>query len=571
MRILLLTHSFNSLAQRLWVELTEAGHVVSVEYDVNDGVTREAVTRFRPDVIVAPFLKRAIPRDVWENTVCLIVHPGIRGDRGPSSLDWAVLDGESRWGVTCLQANAEMDAGDIWAWREFAMRDAAKSSLYRHEVTRGAVESVREALENIRSGSRWPRPLDYADPDIRGKWRPQVKQQDRAIDWSRDTNADAVRKIRSADGHPGVLDRLFERDVYLYDAWPDDRLSGPPAAVVARACGALCRATVDGAVWIGHVRLKMPRGERGLKLPATVAFERESANLHEEAVAFAADAERQGYREVLYWERGRVGYLEFRFYNGAMSVDQCGRLLEAFEYARARPVRAIVLLGGIDFWSNGMHLHVIENAPSPADESWRNINAIDDLAHAIISTTDKITLAALRGNAGAGGVFLALAADHVIARRDVVLNPHYKNMGNLYGSEYWTYLLPKRVGAAGAESIAAERTPISAARARELGLIDRVVDAEPEAFLRAVEQSAAALAEGEDYENVIGAKRRRREADEQAKPLDSYRVAELERMKLNFYGFDPSYHVARYNFVFRVPHSRTPLHLALHRRVAQSR
>ena len=29
-------------------------------------------------------------------------------------------------------------------------------------------------------------------------------------------------------------------------------------------------------------------------------------------------------------------------------------------------------------------------------------------------------------------------------------------------------------------------------------------------------------------------------------------------MRLNFYGFDPSYHVARYNFIHKVPKSRTP-------------
>ena len=53
---------------------------------------------------------------------------------------------------------------------------------------------------------------------------------------------------------------------------------------------------------------------------------------------------------------------------------------------------------------------------------------------------------------------------------------------------------------------------------------------------------------------------------QRAKPLEAYRVEQLERMKLNSYGFDPSYHVARYNFVYKVPHSWTPLHLALHRR-----
>jgi putative two-component system protein, hydrogenase maturation factor HypX/HoxX len=38
---------------------------------------------------------------------------GIIGDRGPSSLDWALLLGLERWGVTVLQAEAEMDAGPV--------------------------------------------------------------------------------------------------------------------------------------------------------------------------------------------------------------------------------------------------------------------------------------------------------------------------------------------------------------------------------------------------------------------------------------------------------------------------
>lgn len=56
-----------------------------------------------------------------------------------------------------------------------------------------------------------------------------------------------------------------------------------------------------------------------------------------------------------------------------------------------------------------------EAADSPADESWRNINAIDDVARDIIMTTDRLVAAALRSGAGAGGVFLALAADEVWA------------------------------------------------------------------------------------------------------------------------------------------------------------
>jgi len=93
MRILFITHSFNSLTQRLYCELNALGHEISVEFDIADAVTDEAVARFVPDLIVAPFLKRAIHASIWSRHVCLIVHPGIAGDRGPSSLDWAIQSG----------------------------------------------------------------------------------------------------------------------------------------------------------------------------------------------------------------------------------------------------------------------------------------------------------------------------------------------------------------------------------------------------------------------------------------------------------------------------------------------
>ena len=100
---------------------------------------------------------------------------------------------------------------------------------------------------------------------------------------------------------------------------------------------------------------------------------------------------------------------------------------------RARMTRVIVLLGGADFWSNGINLNAIEASADPGAESWRNINAINDLIFEILNTMSHLVVAGLRGNAGAGGAMLALAADHIYARSGIVLNPHYRSMGNLYG------------------------------------------------------------------------------------------------------------------------------------------
>jgi putative two-component system protein, hydrogenase maturation factor HypX/HoxX len=552
MRVLLLTHSFNSLCQRLFVELEAAGHEISVEFDINDAVTDEAVALFKPGCLVAPFLKRAIPESVWSKLPCFIVHPGVAGDRGPSALDWAILKGAARWGVTVLQAEREMDAGPVWASAEFPMREASKSSLYRNEVTEAAVQAVFEALGRFERGRYVPaRPSETV-------WRPAMKQEDRAVDWARDSAATVLRKIRSAGGNPGVKSRICGRSLYLYDAHPAPRLGGVPGEAVATSGHAVAIAAADGAVWIGHLR--DAAAQYPFKLPA--------ARVLNEALTDVPPIPLEGpegYRELFYEEEGGAGFLHFPFYNGAMGTEACERLLAAYRGALLRPTRVLVLMGGPDFWSNGMNLNLIEAARSPADESWRNINAIDDLAEAILRTDTKLTVAALQGNAGAGGVFLARAADEVWLREGAVLSPHYKDMGNLYGSEFWTYSLPRHAGKETAASIMARRLPMGAAEAVRTGLADARFGQTPGDFASMARAKAIELAASPAFAERIAKKQAARAAEEAAKPLAQYREEELARMRLNFYGFDPSYHVARYNFVRKVPKSRTPVTIARHR------
>lgn len=559
MRILFLSHAFNSLTQRLFVELQVRGYEVSVEFDINDALALEAVELYRPDLIIAPFLKRAIPETIWGSYVCLIVHPGIVGDRGPSALDWAILKRQKRWGVTVLQANAEMDGGDIWASAEFELRAASKASLYRNEITNAAVDAVLLAVSRFQCGDFVPQALDYSDPDVRGKWRPLMRQSDRAIDWSRDNTEAVLRKIRSADGFPGLRDSMFDRELFLYDARAEKVLRGKAGEVIARCGAAICRATTDGAVWIGHLRDK--QYVHPFKLPATMLLASEVDDLPE--IIANRDS---GYQDIWYEQEGEVGYLHFPFYNGAMGSEQCERLRQAYLDACARNTRIIVLMGGPDYWSNGMHLNLIEAADSAADESWRNINAMNDLALEIINTDSHLTIAALQGNAGAGGVFLARAADEVWAREGVILNPHYKDMGNLYGSEYWSYLLPRYAGAENAERIIQGRLPMGVHEAQSLGLVNEVFDKDVNRFVSTLKQRAEDMAAQSVFSTRLKYKCERRLADESQKPLQDYREQELERMRLNFYGFDPSYHVARYNFVYKVPRSRTPMTIARHRR-----
>ncbi len=574
MRILFLASAHNSLSQRLWIELFERGHDVRVSIVVTGDAMIAAVAREAPDLIIAPMLKIAIPEAVWSRHLCLIVHPGIEGDRGPSSLDWAITDDEKTWGVTILQAAADFDAGPVWASREFPVpvEPVTKSSLYRGPVTEAAVAAVLEAVARVesaeyRSGAWKPAALSHDTPAVRGRLRPPMRQADRAIDWTSDTTATIVRKIRAGDSAPGVLGTLHGRPCFLYGAHEEGRLRGAPGKVLARRDGAICIGTADGAVWISHLKIKDgvetarnndhhhhggdPTPIAGIKLPAAQVLGSLLLGVPEAPMPIDAPEDHRTFREIAYQEEDEVGYLSFDFYNGAMSTPQCAKLREAFLHACSRPTRVIVLLGGRDFWSNGIDLNAIEASADPAAESWHNINAIDDLVVEILGTTSHLVVAGMRGNAGAGGAMMAVAADYVYARSGIVLNPHYRKMGELYGSEYWTYTLPRRVGHAQAFELTSSCRPIGTEEAQRIGFLDEVLGDDPESFEAELRGRARLLARDPKFDATIRGKREKRLKHELVKPLASYRAEELARMRVNFFGPDPAYHVARRNFVYK--------------------
>ncbi|MFG2917224.1 hydrogenase maturation protein [Kitasatospora sp. NPDC048298] len=558
MRILLLVSAFNSLSQRLHAELRDRRHTVDVQLAGDDEELLETVGRLKPDLVLAPMLRTAIPRKLWSRLTCLVVHPGPPGDRGPSSLDRAIQEGRTAWGVTVLQAEAEMDAGPVWAWAPCLLPEYGKSDLYRNEVADAAVAAALLAVERFASGTYAPQPQSGPGWSAAVRTGPVLRQEERRIDWATDPTEEVLRRLRAADSRPGVLDELCGGTWYLHGGHREPELRGRPGELIATRAGALCRATVDGAVWIPELRRHTPGGPAGVKLPAVTALGGLLPALPE-ATAPLMPEEEDGpvWSDLRYREEGPVGFLRFSYPGGAMSTGHCRRLLAAYRFALARPTSVLVLGGGRDFFSNGIHLNVIEASADPAVESWDNITAMDELVDAVLTTTDRLVVAAVGGNAAAGGVMLALAADEVWCRGGSVLNPHYRLMG-LYGSEYWTYSLPRRVGAAAAERLTHQALPVSAATAERIGLVDRVLACGPEEFERRTAHLAGLLAASPTTQQRIAAKKAARDADERTKPLDAYREEELAVMHRQFFTPESPYHALRSAFVHKRPVATGP-------------
>ncbi|XP_035664813.1 hydrogenase maturation factor HoxX-like [Branchiostoma floridae] len=206
LKITFLCNGFNGLSQRLYLELVSRGHHVTVHEDPRGEEMTRAVETDQPDLVLCPFLTRRVPPGLYNNPArpVLIVHPGIPGDRGPSSIDWALKEGATEWGVTVLQADDEMDAGDIWATCKFPLnRQATKSSLYGKEVTQAALLAVLHALVAFERDAP-PTPLDYTNSEVTGELRRKLTVEDRQVDWALPAE-DVARAVRACDSQPGAL------------------------------------------------------------------------------------------------------------------------------------------------------------------------------------------------------------------------------------------------------------------------------------------------------------------------------------------------------------------------------
>lgn len=381
MDILLVASAFNSLSQRVYAELSDEGHRVDVVLASHGAdAVRAAVQEVRPDLVVAPMLKSALPEDVWQQHTCLIVHPGPPGDRGPSSLDWAIAQEAPEWGVTVLQAEAAMDAGDVWADGSFPVPPHGQEQRVPQRGCRRRDSRGPPGRAAIRRRLVQTAPAERAR-DQRGVagLLPPGAAADRLGAGQHGDGAAQAARGRLAARRPG---RDLRPGGVPARRAPRGPAAGEPGELLATRSGAVCRATRDGAVWIPELRPRKSSGDPSpFRRPAASVLAGFPAPpgshgmpssserphwLPEIAAPLELPPDRTTWADIRYRQHGPVGFVTFSFPGGAMSTTHCRRLLAAYRYALSRHTSVLVLGGARDFFSNGIHLNVIEASSDPA-------------------------------------------------------------------------------------------------------------------------------------------------------------------------------------------------------------
>lgn len=202
----------------------------------------------------------AVPRHGMIN-----VHPSLLPElRGAAPVEWAILNGLEKTGVTIMLMDQGLDSGPMLLQLPHHIDpDVTGGELSEHLAEMGA-QALVEALALLETDGLKPRPQDHA----RATYAPKLTREAARIRWT-EPAAQVARAIRALDPRPGAWTELEGREVKLFGARVVDD-SGDPGVI--RATGNALRITTGrGAVEVEEVqpagKERMPAGDwmRGVR------------------------------------------------------------------------------------------------------------------------------------------------------------------------------------------------------------------------------------------------------------------------------------------------------------------
>jgi methionyl-tRNA formyltransferase len=204
----------------------------------------EAVENLRalaPDAMVVVGYGQIIPQSIIDIPPLgiLNVHASLLPKyRGAGPVQWAIVQGETRTGVTIMRIDAGLDTGDMLlkAQTEIGPEENA-IELGRRLAVMGA-DLLVEALAGLAVGKIVPEKQDGSQ----ATYAPLLKKEDGRIDWSQPAAA-IHNRIRGLQPWPGAYAGLRGQTLHLWRARPVEIFAGLPAGAIASvkplivACG----------------------------------------------------------------------------------------------------------------------------------------------------------------------------------------------------------------------------------------------------------------------------------------------------------------------------------------------
>jgi len=215
----------------------------------------ETFRQLAPDLVVVAAFGQILPKEIIDGPRegCINIHPSLLPKyRGAAPINWALIRGEEKTGVTIMRMDEGVDSGDILLQEETPIgAEETFGALHDRLATMGAGLLVN-ALAMLEAGTLQSRPQDHRLATS----APRIDPEDCRIRWDADARA-IVALVRGLSPTPSAYTLLDGKKLKIFIAAAETAsVSEAPGTVAGETALGLRVAAGNGYVVLREVQLE---------------------------------------------------------------------------------------------------------------------------------------------------------------------------------------------------------------------------------------------------------------------------------------------------------------------------
>ena len=219
---------------------------------------KEAIAEFLSlniDLCVMAFVTDIVPDEILEapRFGTIQYHPSLLPEhRGPSSINWPIIQGKSKTGLTIFWPDKGLDTGPILLQKEFEItKTDTLGSVYFGKLYPAGVEAMVEAVEMVKNGTAPKIEQDHSNAPYEG-W---CRSSDVMIAW-KNPGVEIYNLNRGSDPSPGANTLWNQKSIYLFStSFESSNHDNPPGTVTKISDESFSLSVSGGIITIGRVKV----------------------------------------------------------------------------------------------------------------------------------------------------------------------------------------------------------------------------------------------------------------------------------------------------------------------------
>lgn len=196
-------------------------------------------------IIFVPEAARDVPT---HGSICF--HPSILPKhRGPSSINWPIIGGATKSGLTFFWPDDGLDEGEILLQKHIDIGpDDTLGTVYFEKIFPLGIAATLEAIDLVKAGN----PPRIVQDDSLATYESWCRKADAEIDWAKPVD-DVYNLIRGTNPQPGAWTMRDGNELKIFDCTKTDA-SGAPGEVVAVSDEGMNVACIGGGILVKRVK-----------------------------------------------------------------------------------------------------------------------------------------------------------------------------------------------------------------------------------------------------------------------------------------------------------------------------